>query len=202
MTAFPSMRLLWLLAAFPLCIIGYAAIDLPMAEWLHANVNGNVHVVAAWLEEIGRGHWWLVPSLLGTIVFWKRNRPLAIACAVVFLSIALSGLAANLLKIIICRARPVLWFDEHLYGFRLFAFETDYVWNSFPSGHATTGAALAVTGRAVWRKGAWLFTLVGISIAIARIVITAHYFSDVVIGAALGVLFAWVAQRIMGRMNT
>jgi len=198
-TPFPALRLLWLLAAFPLCILGYTVIDLPLAEWLHTSVQGNVHTAGEWFEEIGRGHWWLVPSLAGTVLLWKRNRPLAIACATVFLGIALSGIAANLIKIIVCRARPVLWFDEHLFGFRLFAFDTDYQWNSFPSGHATTGAALAVTGRLVWRKGAWLFTIVGIAIAASRIVITAHYFSDVVIGAALGVLFAWVAQRLIGR---
>lgn len=201
MTPFPALRLLWLLAAFPLCILGYTVIDLPLAEWLHANVQGNVRVGGEWLEEIGRGHWWLVPSLVGTVVLWKRNRSLALACAAVFLSIALSGIAANLLKIIVCRARPVLWFDEQLYGFRLFAFETDYVWNSFPSGHATTGAALAITGRHVWRQGAWLFAFVGAAIATSRIVIGAHYFSDVVIGAALGILFSWVAQRITGRMK-
>ncbi|CAN5490686.1 phosphatase PAP2 family protein [soil metagenome] len=199
MTPFPALRLLWLLAAFPLCILGYSAIDIPLAEWLHANVHGNVYMAGEWFEEIGKGHWWLVPSLAGTALLWKRNRPLAIACATVFLSIALSGIAANLIKITICRARPVLWFDEQLYGLRLFAFDTSYQWNSFPSGHATTGAALATTGGLVWRKGAWLFAVVGIAIAVSRIVITAHYFSDVVVGGALGVLFAWVAQKILSR---
>lgn len=190
------MRLLWLLAAFPLCIIGYAQWDLVVAEWLHVHVDGGVTQAGLVLEEIGRGHWWLIPALLGTVIMWKRNRSVAVACLTVFLAVALSGLAANIIKVVVCRARPVLWFDEHLYGFRLLAFDTDYVWNSFPSGHATTGLAIAATGRLVWRQGAWLFIIIGLAIAIARVVITAHYFSDMIAGAALGLAFAWVAERI------
>lgn len=67
---------------------------------------------------------------------------LTAAAACVFLTVALSGLAANVLKRAIGRARPQFFEQEGISSFSPFANNAAY--ESFPFGHATTAAALFV----------------------------------------------------------
>jgi len=62
--------------------------------------------------------------------------------------------------------------------------------NSFPSGHSATAAGLAAA--LVWKypRGTWLFLLLAASAAAQRIATSAHYPSDVFMGAALGLACA------------
>jgi undecaprenyl-diphosphatase len=72
-----------------------------------------------------------------------------------------------------------------------------------PSGHATTAYAAAVAIGAVWpraRVPMWIFAGV---IALSRVVITAHYVSDVIAAAFVGAFGAilvrnWFAARRLG----
>jgi membrane-associated phospholipid phosphatase len=77
----------------------------------------------------------------------------------------------------------------------------EYLWNSFPSGHATTGLAIAISGSAAWPKLRWLFWPLGIAIAVARMIVDAHYLSDVIAGSVLGAVVAVTLRsaRVMTR---
>lgn len=107
--------------------------------------------------------------------------------------VALTGLAATLLKRLIGRARPKHL--DTLGPFHLDGFAVDASMASFPSGHATTAFALAVAlgcltprWRPVWLAAAGL-------IALSRVMIGSHYPSDVVAGALLGSVGAWLLLR-------
>jgi membrane-associated phospholipid phosphatase len=73
-----------------------------------------------------------------------------------------------------------------LYGFRPFAFNLEY--NSFPSGHALTIACVAVIFSCVWPQWWPLFFAIAFVLAVTRALLTAHFLSDVLIGAGLGLL--------------
>jgi undecaprenyl-diphosphatase len=118
-----------------------------------------------------------------------------------FLSVAISGIAANIIKVIACRPRPMLMLTEGITQWDPLAFRMEYLWNSFPSGHATTGLAIAISGSAAWPKLRWLFWPLGIAIAVARMIVDAHYLSDVIAGAVLGAVVAVTLRsaRVMTR---
>jgi membrane-associated phospholipid phosphatase len=64
--------------------------------------------------------------------------------------------------------------------------------NSFPSGHAATAAGLAAALSWKYPHGTWLFLLLAVSAAAQRVASSAHYPSDVFMGAALGLASAAV----------
>jgi membrane-associated phospholipid phosphatase len=97
----------------------------------------------------------------------------------------------NLLKVAIGRARPRLLFREDLTGFYPFDLEYDY-W-SLPSGHAATIVALTMAFYFLWPRYRYLYLALAVLVCASRVIITAHYFADVVAGAYvafLGVLLA------------
>jgi membrane-associated phospholipid phosphatase len=61
---------------------------------------------------------------------------------------------------------------------------------SFPSGHAATAAALAVGLAWLYPRGRWLFAYLVLIAMAQRLFAEAHYLSDVLAGAAVGVLVA------------
>lgn len=60
----------------------------------------------------------------------------------------------------------------------------------FPSGHAATAAGLAAA--LAWRypQGTWLFAALGVLAGLQRVTAGAHFLSDALIGAAIGLAFA------------
>jgi undecaprenyl-diphosphatase len=126
-----------------------------------------------------------------------RRAVRALAAGYVFVSVAVSGIVANLCKYGIGRARP-RYFDET--GSLSFDFWSgDASWASFPSGHATTGMALGVALALLFPRLRWVFLCLGFWIAVSRLFTRAHYPSDVLAGCALGGIAAWLIARALAR---
>jgi undecaprenyl-diphosphatase len=72
-----------------------------------------------------------------------------------------------------------------------------------PSGHATTAFAAAVAIALVWPRLRWPMLVYAVIIAVSRVVLDAHFLSDVIVGAFVGVIGAfmvrdWFARRRLG----
>ncbi len=162
-------------------------VDIPVAQFVHDNATSTTIVAGSWLEEIGKSHWVLIGLLLVFAVTIRTRKNVARSSAVLFSAIALSGIAANIVKILVCRSRPPLYFSDHIYTANYLAFQVEYLWNSFPSGHATTGLAIALAGHYIQPRLRVFYWIIGLAIAFGRIVYNVHYVSDVVGGMALAI---------------
>ena len=75
--------------------------------------------------------------------------------------------------------------------------------HSFPSGHAARSFLIAVIASGLGPN--WLAILLWTwapLVALARVAMGVHYVSDIVAGAALGILFAWIGLQIYEPMFT
>lgn len=154
-----------------------------------------------WLTGFGTSGWLLYPlaglCLVLLLVDWQSiSRRIAVAWTEIgiiagfaFLSIAGSGILANVFKQLIGRGRPAVFDREG--AFSLSPFQFDYAYASLPSGHATTMGSLAVIVAVVaprWRIPA--IALCGL-VASSRVIVGAHYPSDVIAGFLLGSAYTW-----------
>ena len=72
---------------------------------------------------------------------------------------------------------------------------------SFPSSHASVAFAfgLALWARWPWRRGRWLPLLLAALVAWSRVALGLHFPLDVLAGAFVGGLGAWLALRGLGK---
>jgi len=165
-----------------------------------------VYFVGDWLSYFGKSQWELIPAGVVVLVLmagrWKIVPPLVRVAwaeigalsAYIFLAIAGSGILVNILKQLIGRGRPPT-FDE--YGtLALHPLEFVHRFQSFPSGHSTTAGALIAIGFLVVPRWRLAFLLFGLTMAASRVVVGAHYPSDVLAGLIFGYAFSlWLAGR-------
>ena len=118
----------------------------------------------------------------------------------VFSSVLLAALSTGVLKVLIGRSRPVL-FDA--LGQTLFVPGTmEYAFNSMPSGHvAISFAGLVMIGMLV-PKIKWATWTLAILIAVSRIYVGAHWFSDVIFGAFIGMVCADIVKAVLKKINS
>lgn len=68
---------------------------------------------------------------------------------------------------------------------------------SFPSDHAALAFAIAAVVAYAYPRWGWLLFICAILIALSRIYVGVHYPTDIIAGACVGILSAWVVHRII-----
>lgn len=120
----------------------------------------------------------------------RKNRPLVLFCwTYAMTQIVFSLLLVRGLKILVGRARP-------FYGNEFTFFNLDNGFHAFPSGHAAdafvSGVFLYVLlRRSRWAPLRWLPLAYAACMAIARVMMNAHFLSDVIAGSAIGIMGSW-----------
>jgi undecaprenyl-diphosphatase len=118
---------------------------------------------------------------------------LAARCFFVFTVAAFSGILSQVLKRIIGRARPRMFDQFGEFHFVIPGFPSVYA--SFPSGHAITAFACAVALSYFVPRLRWALLTLAVLVAVSRVIVGAHYASDVIAGAAIGWLSAVLVRR-------
>jgi lipid A 4'-phosphatase len=184
------------LAFFFFC---YTQLDEPLAHYFHDS-NPVLQRVFRIITQFGEGGVYLVP--LGLVIIashYSGRARLAWRAGYVFAAVALPGIIADIAKPVFGRARPALLFQDQIFGFTWHGAHASQ-W-SFPSGHAVTITALATALYALYPPLWPAYLLVALLVAASRIIIDAHYLSDVIAGAYIGFAFAWALTIAAKRNN-
>ncbi len=150
----------------------------------------NVSRFGDWPEHVALGF------VLIALAYWRGSKKWLRVFAAMILALVIAGISARTVAIVSGRARPSVknesvWNGPHLSS----------RYNAFPSGHtAATVAFFATLFFASWRLGLACFPI-PLLIAASRMYVTAHYLSDVVFAAILGVLCALLSARLLSAIR-
>ena len=156
------------------------------------------------LTDFGKSVYFLVPmrsclsplprSLRRTLTMMSRRVLAAVAVRLGFLfaAIGLPGLVFTIVKRLIGRARPLVEGSADPFLYRPLGWSVEYA--SLPSGHATDAFAIATAIGALWPRTRPIMWTYALLIAISRVVLTAHFPSDVIAGAVVGTAGALIVR--------
>ena len=181
--------LLFLLAALAIAAAFY--FDPVVRAWVTAHPD---HGWKQFMRKVSHFGDWPEHVLAGLVLvgfaWWRGKERWVRIGFTMIVACALAGIAARGVKIATGRARPSVKQELGWHGPRLSS-----KYNSFPSGH--TAASTAFFGVLLFVRPRVGLPLLAIPLLIAasRMYVAAHYLSDVVVAAILGLFCAWLCAR-------
>jgi undecaprenyl-diphosphatase len=171
-----------------------------VSHGVRLTANGTTQLGTVWVAAGLLGALAVVAHRAGDLELWR-------ASVGGLVGVAISSAATHLVKQAVCRGRPKLldgWgvdAPDPTAGWSFFNWPCflDSRYHSFPSGHATTAFAVAaaLTRAAPARRPLWL-ALAAI-IGAARVLLNAHFLSDVIGGALVGWWAGWLGIKATER---
>lgn len=195
----------WLILGGNIALLAAFVFDDPVARFFRST-HSELKSFGAVITEVGNSAW--IFAAVGVLFLQalkhqrsahcptvRYNAALVMqAASYVILTVAVSGMTANLLKLLFGRARPAL---ESAFTFS--PFQGGHLYASFPSGHATTIGAIMM-GLYLLAPALRLPVLVmALWLGFSRVMVGAHYPSDVIAGLTLGAWFALLFASIFAR---
>lgn len=169
------------------------AIDRQAVHFIYDAVNAPFHRFLDGITHAAKAAHWLaiaVAIYLGSQVGQALHPEvsgfgLASQFALAFLAALAGGsIVLHSLKFFLGRRRPRDEIEMNLYEFMPLSFDLQH--NSFPSGHALTIFCVGVIASAAMPSFWPLWFLVAAALGFTRALLTAHFLSDVFIGAGIG----------------
>ena len=162
------------------------------------------YVAKNFMRQVSRlGDWpehFALGAALAAIAWWRGNKKWTRVFISMLLALALAGAAARVIKIATGRTRPSVKIEaQHLtsQGAGWNGPRLSERFHAFPSGHtAASMAFFAVLLFANWRIGLACLPI-PLLIGFSRMYVAAHYLSDVVAAALLGLLCAIPVARLV-----
>ena len=155
------------------------------------------------ITDFGKSGWFLWPLgilFLGLAALPSLPRvPQLVLAAVMarvgflFVAVGAPSLFDTVIKRMIGRARPLVGGSLDPYLFHPFHWTAEYA--GLPSGHTTTAFAALVAFGTLWPRARTVMWIYALAIAVSRVVVTAHYPSDVLAGAVVGTVGALMVRR-------
>jgi membrane-associated phospholipid phosphatase len=191
-----------LLVGIVLCGLSFLA-DQSVIQWVKVHDWKPLKNIAGFLSEWGDWPELMLFGGIGLGLAWLARR--RVVCKILLcmmIAATISGAMVNSVRLLTGRARPNnteatqewngLW-----KGGEFLLFHSKY--HSFPSGH--TGAAFAFFGVPLFadRRRGWWALIAAAAIAWSRIYLNVHHLSDVVVGALVGLVTAFLVWEWLER---
>ncbi len=196
----------WVLAAF--CALALLATfgDHAASTWAEG-LSPSGRTIALAVTALGNsGYMFAGSALVAALAWWgcRSTREAQVRADLsrrleralfFFLVIAASGLAAQVLKHLVGRARPRA---DALNAFAFHPLSLSNAFASFPSGHTTSAFAAVTALGLMTSRGRGLLLALAVAIGASRVALHEHYPSDVLGGAALGAAVTFGLARASG----
>lgn len=185
----------WLIGIAIVALVLCASFYFDDAVWSFLREHKN-RGMYNFMRNVSRFGDWPSHVILGLLLLgiaWIRgNRKWSRVFLAMLVAMALAGVAGTVIKRTVPRARPAVHSETRWGGPR---FSSKY--HSFPSGHV--GASTAFFGVLILaRRRVGLACLpIPILIGFSRMYVGAHYLSDVVCAAVLGIVCALIVGRLL-----
>jgi membrane-associated phospholipid phosphatase len=165
--------------------------DATVRAWVIAHPNQTARRFMLKVSHYGDWPEHVIAGLLLVLLAWRRGSKRWVRVGLtMILACALAGIAARGVKIATGRARPSVKHELGWNGPRL-----SQKYNSFPSGHTAATVAFFGVLFCADRRLTLCLLPAPLLIAASRMYVAAHYLSDVVCAALLGILCAWLCAR-------
>ena len=168
--------------------------DPALAEFMSSHQTAGMRNFMVWVSRCGD---WPEHVLVGLAVIavaqWRGNKKWTRIMLAALIALSIAGLTGRVLKISTGRARPSVQ-SEHMWnGPRV----SGSKYHSFPSGHVDASVGFFAVLLPARRRVGLACLAIPILIGFSRLYLGAHWLSDVVCGAVLGVLSAIVVVKFM-----
>lgn len=187
----PAWKWLLIICLALIAIVLAFYFDSTLHQWVAQHPNRTARMLMRNVSRYGDWPEHVIAGLLVVAVAALRgNKRWVHIGLTMIVACALAGIAARGVKIATGRARPSVKHELAWNGPRL-----SPKYNSFPSGH--TAATTAFFGVLFFanRRLALALLPIPMLIAASRIYVAAHYLSDVICAAILGISCAWLCVR-------
>jgi membrane-associated phospholipid phosphatase len=188
----------WLVGVMIVVIIIAAAFyfDSSVANFMATHQSPGVR---AFMEKVSRfGDWpehMLVGLLVMAIAQWRGDKQWTRIILAALIALSISGLTGRVIKISTGRARPSVKTERMWNGPRV----SGSKYHSFPSGHVDASVGFFAVLLFARRRIGLACLPIPILIGLSRLYLGAHYLSDVVCAAVLGILWALLVWRFLFR---
>jgi undecaprenyl-diphosphatase len=183
-------------------VLGMMLIDAPAITYARTLPRWLINFFD-WITDFGKSGWFLWP--LGVLFIALAALPpltpisqrvlaaMMVRVGFLFWAIALPGIATNVIKQVIGRARPFVTGVADPTVFAPFTWGAAYA--SMPSGHSTTAFSVLVAFGILWPRARTVLLIYAALICVSRVVVTAHHPTDVLGGAVMGAVGALLVAR-------
>lgn len=174
---FLNIRHILVITLLGICMI---VLD-PIIRSYTLTINGNINDIFQYITRLGDAVY-AVPLVMSLLIGGYYRYPQSRLHSVIgfyktIVTMLMGTVVINLGKCVIGRSRPKLFQEFGAYHFEPFNMQYDYM--SFPSGHTMTFGLLAFSMALIFPKYRFLWYASAILVGISRIILGAHYTSDV-----------------------
>lgn len=178
-----------------LIVLCFFFVDLWVAEVIHQYPQWYQLRLFHEMTILGSGPVMLTITFILYVACWVFHMSKSIRLSIAQIGLTLIGSSSIVLvtKITLGRARPMLWFEQHLYGFYGPSLNSDY-W-SFPSGHAITVMSILWSLTLLYSKYTVIWLVLGFLVVSTRVFLLQHYISDVLTSTYLALIVAIMVRH-------
>ena len=173
-------------------------LDQSAAAWITAHSSLELKRVMRIVSRVGDWPAHVIAGLIGiAIAFAVGSKAWMRIFLAMIIALALAGITTRAIKIATGRARPSVKTEARWNGPQ---FSSKY--HAFPSGHTAASTGFFVALFLARKKIGAPLLPIPILIALSRMIVSAHYLSDVTFAAILGVICAVIAAHWLGTIRS